>query len=117
MASLLSANQVTLNSTVTTTNNGPLSIAHTGALTIPFGSVLTLDGPFTGSGGGLVSLGANLTTTSNNISWSGPITLTHDVTMGTGAGIGKYSFLTTVDQALLLEPKCGKRNHPIFGCC
>ncbi len=92
----LSGTRFQIDSGVTTTNSGPVSMAHTDLLTIGSTASFSIDGPFTESGGGPVSLGGNLTTTSDTMNWAGAITLTHDVTMDTGSGAGNIIFSNTI---------------------
>ncbi|MBS0605302.1 MAG: S-layer family protein, partial [Verrucomicrobia bacterium] len=103
----LTGNQVELDGAVTTTTGGPLSINHTGLLTIGTGSSMSLDGAFSELGGGNVSLGANITTTNDPISWADPITLTHDATLNSGAGAGDITFTSTIDGPFCLTVLAG----------
>lgn len=103
----LTGTQFQIDSTVMTTNSGPIAIVHTGALTIGSSASFSMDGPFTESGGGVVSLGGNFTTSSDNINWAGAITLTHDVTMDTGSGAGNIVFANTVNGPYCLTLTAG----------
>jgi hypothetical protein len=103
----LTGSQFQFDDTVTTAASGPLSIVHTGLLTIPDAADMTLDGFFAESGGGAISLGGDITTTNDNISWSGPITLTHNVALNTGAGAGNITFGNTVNGPFCLNLSAG----------
>jgi hypothetical protein len=99
--SITSANNVTftLNKTVTTALGGSVSINNTGALTIPSGATFALDGSFNQNGSGAVSLAANISTTSDLISFSSPLSLSGPVALNTGAGTGNIIFIGTVNGA------------------
>jgi hypothetical protein len=103
----LTGSQFQFDDTVITAASGPLSIVHTGLLTIPDAADMTLDGFFAESGGGAISLGGDITTTNDNISWSGPITLTHNVALNTGAGAGNITFGNTVNGPFCLNLSAG----------
>lgn len=92
---------------VTTTNSGIVAITHTGTLSIPSTSVMSLDGAFSETGGGGVSLGGNITTTNDNIAWSDAVTLTHASTLSSGVGAGNITFASTVDGAYDLTLTAG----------
>ncbi|MEG4573053.1 CHAT domain-containing protein [Microcoleus sp. N3A4] len=69
----IAADNVNLKGTVTTTNDGTLTIANKVNLNIE--KNLNLDGAFIQNGGGTVAVSGNITTTNDNISFSGPVTL------------------------------------------
>jgi filamentous hemagglutinin family protein len=106
----LTGTQFEFDQAVTTTGNGGFSIVHTGSLTMPF-TTHALTGNFSESGGGAVSLGATITTTSDTITFADPITLTHDATLdstngGMSAGANVH-LINTVDGAFCLTLTAG----------
>ncbi len=80
----LSADNITLNE-LTTTDNASLQINNAGLLTINHD--ITLEGSFIQDGTGAVSLGANITTTQDHITFNGAVTLINDVTLHTNDAI------------------------------
>ncbi|MDX1454276.1 MAG: filamentous hemagglutinin N-terminal domain-containing protein [Gammaproteobacteria bacterium] len=85
--SLVSAAAVTLGGTTTTTGTGTVDIDNGGLLTI--GGAMNLNGAFTQTGAGNVSLGGDITTTGDAVSFVSDVTLTggaRSVSTGTGAG-------------------------------
>ncbi|MBI4640977.1 MAG: hypothetical protein HY731_09795, partial [Candidatus Tectomicrobia bacterium] len=100
---------IRFNSAVTTRKGGAVTVNNRGSLTIA--ANMNLDGAFSQNGTGTVSLGGNITTTNDNISFSGPVRLTNDITLNTGAtGPGNISFLNTVDGDELLTLTAGTGN-------
>lgn len=93
----LAADTMTLSGAITATGGGGLSITNTGQANIGVGGpIFLLDGDFTQTGGGPVNFGAALTT-SGDVSFASPVTLTravtlaaNDVTFGStiGASVG-----------------------------
>ena len=73
---LVSTGTIMLNGAVTTNSAGTATIANGALLTISNGANFTLAGSFTQSGTGAVSLGANISTTNNPISFTGTGTVT-----------------------------------------
>ena len=69
----ISGGDINLQGIVKTTNDGKLTITNKGNLSIA--SNLNLDGAFIQKGAGTVALSGNITTTNDNISFSGPVTL------------------------------------------
>ncbi|MEG3992798.1 CHAT domain-containing protein [Microcoleus sp. SVA1B1] len=69
----ISADNVNLKGTVTTTNDGTLTIANKVNLNIE--KNLNLDGAFIQNGGGTVAVSGNISTTNDSITFSGPVTL------------------------------------------
>ncbi|MBY0530107.1 MAG: hypothetical protein K2P51_07980 [Rhabdochlamydiaceae bacterium] len=106
----LTGNQFQFDQAVTAMGNGGLSIVHTGSLTMPF-ALHALTGNFSESGGGAVSLGARIRTSSDTITFADPITLTHDVTLdstngGMSAGANVH-LINTVDGPFCLTLVAG----------
>ncbi len=91
----ISANEVTMNSNVTTTGGGPLTIAMTGAnpLTVANGTTFSLSGAFTQTGVAPISIGNSIAAT--GISFAGPITLSGNLSLNSGNG--NIAFSNTVD--------------------
>ena len=71
-----------LKQSLTTTNNGRLTLSNTGNINIA--NNLNLDGAFIQNGAGSVALHGNINTTNDNISFSGPVTLNAPVSFGLG---------------------------------
>ncbi|MEG4515079.1 filamentous hemagglutinin N-terminal domain-containing protein, partial [Microcoleus sp. F6_B4] len=78
----IAADNVNLKGTVTTTNDGTLTITNKVNLNID--QNLNLDGAFIQNGGGNVAVSGNITTTNDNISLSGPVTLKSPVNFTLG---------------------------------
>ncbi|MEG4602683.1 filamentous hemagglutinin N-terminal domain-containing protein, partial [Microcoleus sp. F6_B3] len=78
----IAADNVNLKGTVTTTNDGTLTITNKVNLNIE--NNLNLDGAFIQNGGGTVAVSGNITTTNDNISLSGPVTLKSPVNFTLG---------------------------------
>ncbi len=112
---MLTGNQFTFDQPVTTTNSGPVSLTHSGLLTINGGAVMNLNGSFTENGGGNVSIGANITSTSNNISWNDPVLLTGNVTLDTSVGQGDITLSNTVNGPFCLTLNAGAGEIVISG--
>ena len=70
------------------TVGGWIEITNTGLFTKSSTGVVGVTGTFTQNGSGLNSLGANITTTNNNLSFATAITLLEPVQLSTGAGAG-----------------------------
>lgn len=83
----LAGNAVTFNAGVTTLNGGILSVTSSGALTIA-NTGLSLDGAFTKLGAGNTVLGANITTSNDDITFggAGAVSLTAASTLSAGTG-------------------------------
>jgi len=105
----------TFTETVTTTNAGPCSISHTGPLSIPTGANFALDGSFTQSGGGTVSIGDNIVTNNSLISFANPVTLTANSLFDSGAGAGNITFSSTVDGTFNFILNAGTGNINLNG--
>lgn len=69
------ATTISIGDDVTTSSGGRVDLTNTGLLTIAQGAPIVADGGFSQDGTGAVSLGANITTTGDAISFSGPVTL------------------------------------------
>jgi filamentous hemagglutinin family protein len=100
----LTGNNFTFKDSVTTTNNGNVTINNSGLLTIEAGANMNLDGAFTQSGTGNVSIAADMnlngvfnqsgtgnvsiagdiTTNNNDITFSSNLTLGGNVTLNSG---------------------------------
>ncbi|EDX78139.1 haemagglutination activity domain protein [Coleofasciculus chthonoplastes PCC 7420] len=93
----LSLDAATVNINAGVTLKGGLSVNSSSALTIASGANLKLDGAFNQTGGGTVSLGSNITTQNQDISFSSLVTLTEHVTLDTDTGGGNVSFASTVN--------------------
>lgn len=108
----LSANAYSVLAGITTTAGGTLSFALTGssALTIANGVSFNLDGAFAQTGTGSVSMGGNITTTNDDISFASPLNLTHDVALSTGAGAGNFTFSGGVNGNFALSLTAGTGN-------
>ncbi len=88
----LTGTNIHLFAPVTTAASGPFAVVNTGTLTIDAAAIHNLDGPFTQSGGGPVSLAANVISTADNISFGSAVTLTGPVTLDTNVGVGNVTF-------------------------
>lgn len=84
----------TFSAPVNGTGGGLVRVTNSGLLTIAQGASIVAGGGFTQDGAGAVSLGANITTTGDAVSFAGPVTLldttsdtvTIDTTSGVAAG-------------------------------
>ena len=113
----VSSNSIVRGGAITTTSGGPvtLSIGSVGTLTSTASGSISANGGFTQSGTGQVFLAGSVTTASNNILFSGPITLTGDTSISTGlSGAGNITFDGTVNGAYALSLSCGNGNL-VFG--
>ncbi|MBD1898249.1 CHAT domain-containing protein [Coleofasciculus sp. FACHB-129] len=88
----LSGTNFIFNSPVTTTSNGTVTINNSGNLTIAANANMNLAKGFSQTGTGAVSIGSNITTSNDNISFSSPVTLKGDVKLDTGTGDGDITF-------------------------
>ena len=110
---------------VTATGGGIMRISNTGTLLLPDTADCALDGAFTQDvTTGPVLLGAEITTTSDQIAFAGPITLTNAVTLDTTGGStagADISFLNTAtvnetaDGAYDLNLNAGTNGDITFG--
>ncbi|MHC4205658.1 MAG: two-partner secretion domain-containing protein, partial [Planctomycetota bacterium] len=92
----ITAGTVGIDNTVTTTTGGAVNIANSGVLTVASGANMNLDGAFDQDGVGAVSTAGNITTTADDIKFDTEVTLTGDVSLNTGAGIGDIEFASDV---------------------
>jgi hypothetical protein len=96
----LNANNVRFKAGVTTTNDGAVRINNAGTLTIDNGANFNLDGAFaqvSTAGTGSVSLGGNITSTNDAISFAKAVTLTNNVLMNTDTAGGSITFSETLN--------------------
>ncbi len=93
----LTGTNFTINSTVATSNNGPFSITNSGPLALTLGNATAIDGSFTQSGGGAVSLSGGITTNQQNISFANAIALTGSTNLSTGSGTGNINLSSAVN--------------------
>ncbi|MBI2194322.1 MAG: S-layer family protein, partial [Planctomycetes bacterium] len=93
----LNTENVTVNNTITTQGGGTVTITNVGTLTIAAAGDMNLDGAFLQDGTGLVLTAGDITTTNDNVSFSGPSVLTGNVALNTGAGVGNVTFLNILD--------------------
>ncbi|MBL9001104.1 MAG: filamentous hemagglutinin N-terminal domain-containing protein [Phycisphaerae bacterium] len=98
----------TLSNGVNTTAGGTFLVNNSGLLTLDT-TALSLDGAFTQNAGatGGVSLGTNITTTDDSITFVRPLGLTNGVQLNTGAGGGDVAFGATIDGAFPLDITAG----------
>ncbi|MBX7067542.1 MAG: filamentous hemagglutinin N-terminal domain-containing protein [Parachlamydiales bacterium] len=113
----LTGTVITINSPVVTAAGGPMTITNSGTLTIPSSAPITLDGPFNQNGLAGVFLGANITTTNDNVSVLRTTTLTAPVTINTGAGAGSITFSSNIRGGVGydLTLTAGTGNISLFG--
>ncbi|MEW5759014.1 MAG: hypothetical protein AB1755_06080, partial [Candidatus Omnitrophota bacterium] len=93
----LNGSTYAINSTITTTAAGPLTITNSGVLTIAAAADFNLDGAFSQDGASTVSTAGDITTTNDAISFLRAVTLTGNVLLNTGAGAGTVTFSSTLD--------------------
>ncbi|MBS0197458.1 MAG: filamentous hemagglutinin N-terminal domain-containing protein [Planctomycetes bacterium] len=79
----LTGGTFTLSNGASTTSGGTFTVANSGLLTIDT-TALTLDGAFSQTGAGAVSLGSNINTSDDSVSFASTVTLTGPVTIDTG---------------------------------
>jgi CHAT domain-containing protein len=106
----LNGNEFVFTNPVSTTNNGNVTIANSGNLSILAAATMNLDGAFSQTGAGAVSTAGNIITTNDNISFNGPVTLTGTVSLNTDVGAGNISFNSTVEGAQNLTLTAGTGN-------
>ncbi|MBX3366323.1 MAG: filamentous hemagglutinin N-terminal domain-containing protein [Phycisphaeraceae bacterium] len=103
----LNGTAFTFNGAVNSASSGAFSVTNSGLLTVGASAAITATGGFTQDGAGAVSLGANITTTGDAVSFSGPVTLadtasdlvTIDTTSGPSLAGANVSFGSTLDAA------------------
>ncbi|MBD1934572.1 MULTISPECIES: CHAT domain-containing protein [Cyanophyceae] len=79
---------------IITTNNGTFTIVNSGSFSIA--ADMNLEGEFNQNGSGAVSLGGNITTSDNNISFKSAVTMPGAGDVKIRAGTGKLNFGSTV---------------------
>ncbi len=105
----LTGTNLTLNGTLT---GGSLALTNSGPLSLTLGGSTLIDGPFTQSGGGAVSLSGTLSTNSQNLTFTNPITLTGGATLATGGGTLTLSSTVNGNHPLTLTAGTG---NVVFG--
>ncbi|MFH0800898.1 MAG: filamentous hemagglutinin N-terminal domain-containing protein, partial [bacterium] len=103
-----------VNQAITTDTGGTVTITNGGLLTIAAAGDMNLDGAFLQNGAGLVSTAGDITTTNDNITFTTGTTLTGNVLLNTGAGIGNITFLNILDGGFDLGLTAGTGNV-VFG--
>lgn len=111
----LTGSAFVLASSVTTTNNGTVSINHTGTLEMDSTASFNLDGAFSETGGGQVHLGVDMFLTDDDVHFTDVITLTHNASINTGAGSGDIVFDNTIDGAFCLTLDAGAGDIKYLG--
>ncbi|MDD4907515.1 MAG: hypothetical protein PHJ00_00475 [Candidatus Omnitrophica bacterium] len=99
----LTGNAFIFNAPVTTTIGGIVEVTNAGLLTIAESADMDLDGSFTQNGTGSVLLAGDIATSNDAISFLSPVTLTGNVALDTGAGVGNITFSSTVDGTYNLD--------------
>ncbi len=100
----LTGNEFDLAGGATTTAGGTMTVSNAGELTV--GALLALDGAFSQTGAGPVTLNADITTTNDNISFVGPVSAggtaaaldagtTGVITIGSSMALGTTDFTFT----------------------
>jgi hypothetical protein len=74
-----------------------VTINNAGAFQTLAAADFNLDGAFSQAGGGAVNMSGDVTTTDDNITFNGAVTLTANVALNTGAGAGNISFNSTLN--------------------
>jgi hypothetical protein len=92
----LTTNAIVVNSTVTTTAGGIVTLTNAGLLTIVATGDMNLDGAFTQNGAGSVSTAGDITTTDDNIGFATAVTLIGNVVIDSGPTGGNIGFNSTV---------------------
>ncbi|MCA9029835.1 MAG: hypothetical protein KDA66_03450, partial [Planctomycetaceae bacterium] len=93
----LNGQMILLDGNISTGSGGNLSIDNAGQLVIGNAAVFTLDGALDQIGSGAVSLGGDIATNDAAIDFNGPVTLTDDVSLETGATGASITFHNTLD--------------------
>lgn len=92
----ISTNVLSIQGIVTTLNGGALVLNNSGPLTASL-AAFSIDGSFQQTGVGAVSIGGNITTTDDLISFAGDVTLANSLTLNTVSSTGApVTFLSTV---------------------
>lgn len=89
-----SGSTIGISNTITTTAGGTVNIDGTGLTTLSSAADINSDGAvsFGAAKVGGLSTGGDITTTNDAITFNTPVTLTGDVILNTGAGIGTVTF-------------------------
>jgi len=87
----LTGTNFNINGTVATAAAGPFSIINTGPLSLTLGNSTLIDGSFSQSGGGAVTLSGTVATNNQNISFANGITLAGTASLSSGSGLGAGS--------------------------
>ncbi|MEZ5942242.1 MAG: hypothetical protein R3C18_12685 [Planctomycetaceae bacterium] len=93
----LNGQAILLDGNISTGSGGNLSIDNSGQLVVGNAAVFTLDGALDQIGSGAVSLGGDIATNNATIAFNGPVTLTDDVSLETGATGASITFHNTLD--------------------
>jgi len=83
----LTGNAFTVNGTVATAGTGPVVIDNSGLLDINTGADFSLDGAFLQTGSGNTALAANITTSSDDIDFTGTLYIDGGITISTTGGL------------------------------
>lgn len=86
--------------TVTTTGHGGVVLDARNSIDLADAADMFLQGPFQQVGSAAVRTSANITTSGDNILFSGPVTIRDDVNLNTGTGSGSVIFTSTLDGAV-----------------
>lgn len=109
----LTANNITVNGSFTTTSSGTVIFTNAGLLNITSAGDINSDGSVTQNGTGTVSTAGDITTTGDTITFDRAVMLTGPVNMTTnGANILFSSTVNTAGQTLTLDP--GGLNNVTF---
>ncbi|MBS0585319.1 MAG: S-layer family protein, partial [Verrucomicrobia bacterium] len=100
-------------STTTTTMSGPVTVNNSGVLTIS--GAMNIEGSFTQTGSGSVSLGANITVSNQTIAIATPITLIDAVILDSGSGVGAIAIASSIDGAQTLDLEGGVGSVSVGG--
>ena len=93
----LNGNNFSINNTVTTTGTGGVTVTNSGLLDIATAGNMTLDGAFLQDGNGNVQTAADITTTADNITFTGPVAITDDQSITLNSAGGNITFINTLD--------------------
>jgi hypothetical protein len=113
----ITTNSVVRGAAITTTNGGPcvIAISNAGTFTSTAAGAITVSGAFTQSGTGAVAFGGTISVSNNNISFAGPITLSADAFLDTGALAGNTVLSSTVQGAHALRISGGAGSVTLGG--
>lgn len=88
---------VSLNDAVQTTGDGRVEVTVAGLLDIADAADMTLSGSFVQDGGGSVQTAANITTSDDDVTFTGAVVARDDLRFDTGTGLGTVRFESTLD--------------------